>query len=124
MAGPTPLWPFCPMPGHTKNAKLAVDVNGFGDGYVHRSVRGLNPVRPNYGVTFTFNGDAEMAQMDSFLAANATGGFYYQPPGEPAPIFVTADEWTFSIADKSPQFGMIGTLSATFNRAFNPQPIA
>jgi phage-related protein len=119
----TPLWPFCPMPGHTKDSKLAVDINAFGDGYVHRSTRGLNPVRPNYGVTFTFNGDAEMAQMESFLLANACAGFYYQPPGEPAPVFVTADEWTYSIQVKGAT-GVIGTLSATFNRMFNPQPIA
>jgi phage-related protein len=119
----TPMWPFCPMPGHTKDSKLAVDINAFGDGYLHRSTRGLNPVRPNYGVTFTFNGDAEMAQMESFLKANACAGFYYQPPGEPAPVFVTADEWTYSIQVKG-AVGVIGTLSTTFNRVFNPQPVA
>jgi phage-related protein len=117
------MWPFCPMPGHTKDSKLAVDINAFGDGYVHRSTRGLNPIRPAYGVTFTFNGDAEMAQMDSFLKAYACGGFYYQPPGEPSPVFVTADEWTYSIQVKGTT-GVIGTLSATFNRMFNPQPLA
>ena len=68
----TPMWPFCPMPGHTKDSKLAVDINAFGDGYVHRSTRGLNPIRPAYGVTFTFNGDAEMAlsngEIDALVA--------------------------------------------------------
>ena len=122
MADPTPLWPFCPMPGYTKDSKLAVDINAFGDGYVHRSTRGLNPVRPAYGVTFTFASDADMAAMDSFLTQYACGGFYYQPPGEPAPVFVTADEWTYSIQVKGAD-GVIGTLSTTFNRMFNPQPL-
>jgi phage-related protein len=121
---PQPFWPFCPMPGHTKDAKLAVDINAFGDGYVHRSTRGLNPVRPAYGVTFAFTSDDEMAQMDTFLQANALQGFYYQPPGEAAPVYVTADEWTYTIQVKNRDgSGVVGTLAATFNRAFNPQPI-
>ena len=122
MADPTPLWPFCPMPGATKDSKLSVDINAFGDGYTHRSTRGLNPVRPSYGVTFTFNGDAEFAQMDSFLTANAAAGFYYKPPGESF-VFVTADEWTYSI-EVNGKAGVIGTLSARFDRSFNPQPIS
>lgn len=120
MADPTPLWPFCPMPGATKDSKLAVDINAFGDGYVHRSTRGLNPVRPSYGVTFVFNGDAEFGAMDSFLTAHAAAGFYYAAPGDSF-VFVTADEWTYSI-EVNGAAGVVGTLSARFDRSFNPQP--
>ena len=120
MADPTPLWPFCPMPGATKDSKLAVDINAFGDGYVHRSTRGLNPVRPSYGVTFMFTGDAEFAAMDSFLTKHAAAGFYYNAPGGRS--FRDCRRMVYSIEVKGAA-GVVGTLSARFDRSFNPQPL-
>jgi phage-related protein len=123
MAGPTPYWSWCPMPGAARSTTLAVDINAFGDGYVHRSTRGLNPARPSWSLSFPFTSLAELEAFDAFLVANATAGFYMRPPDSSTDVFVTADAWSSSIADKNADSGIVGTFQATFVRSFNPQPV-
>jgi phage-related protein len=108
----------------SKESSLAVDAQAFGDGYTHRATRGLNPVRPAWTLSFPVVGEAELAAMDSFLAANAARGFWFQPPGEAAPVFVVADSWSAQVSEKSRKHGYLGALQASFVRAFNPQPLS
>jgi phage-related protein len=120
---PTPMWIWCAAPGHQRATKVAVDINNFGDGYVHRSTRGLNPMRPEWRLTFPFTTLALLEEMDAFLQDHAVPGFWFRPNDSSVDLFVTCDEWSAAIIDRTGGGDMIGTLGATFERAYNPQPI-
>jgi phage-related protein len=124
MDQPQPFWSWCPQPGAGRASTLMVDVAPYGDGYIHRATRGLNPVRPTWTLNFPFEGLATLDEMDTFLRSNAASGFYFQPPDDDAPLFVTADAWQATIADKNLDRGVVGLLSVTFAECFNPQPHA
>jgi phage-related protein len=110
------------MAGAGRSTKLNVDQVDFGDGYVHRMTRGLNPVRPSWSLQFPFRSQAELDERDRFLRAYATGGFYFTPPDATAQVFVYADEWSATITDRSGRGAMLGTLNVTMVQCFNPQP--
>lgn len=120
---PEPMWSWCPQPGASRKTVLTVDVVTYGDGYVHRSTRGLNPAQPSWDISVPFLGKAQAEEIDQFLKDNATTGFWFTPPDADGDVFVTCDEWSITVADKSKTHNRIGTVSATFMRSFNPQPI-
>jgi phage-related protein len=121
---PLPRWEWCPMPGMGATTTMAVDTNAYGDGYIHRSTRGLNPARSAWTLTFPFTSQADFAAMCAFLAAYAVPGFWIRPPDSIAWAFVTADAWSWTVSDRvGPERDIGGTLQATFNQSFNPQPI-
>ena len=123
MAGePQPYWPWCAQAGAARTTQLSVDEVSYGDGYKHRATRGLNPARPTWSLGFPFSSLAELDQRDQFLKAYAAGGFWFTPPDGAAPLFVTADEWSATIADRSVASGIVGTLTVTLAQSFNPQP--
>jgi phage-related protein len=119
----TPYWPWCPMAGVARSTALAVDIVNYGDGYVQRVTRGLNPARPSWSLTFPFTTMAELQAFDAFLVANSAAGFWMTPPDAVDDVFVTADAWAATITDKNLATGIVGTLAATFVQNFNPQPI-
>jgi len=110
------------MPGAARSTKLAVDIAGFGDGYTHRSTRGLNPARPEWSLAFPFRSLGELEAFDNFLRAYAVGGFWFRPPDSSVDVFATADEWAASILERTGAGDLCGTFQATFVQAFNPQP--
>jgi phage-related protein len=110
------------MPGAGRSTTLAVDSVAFGDGYVHRATRGLNPARPSWSLVFPFTSLDELAERDAFLKANAATGFWITPPDGTALVYVTADAWSASITDKNKQTGIVGSLAVTMTQSFNPQP--
>lgn len=124
MPGPhaEPYWPWCAQPGAARQTKLNVDSVAFGDGYVHRSTRGLNPARPTWTVSFPFKSLDELTAMDAWLVGHAASGFWFTPPDATEDVFVVVDEWSASIVDKNLASGIVGSLNATFMRLFNPQP--
>jgi phage-related protein len=118
-----PLWTWCPMPGMSTTATLAVDTVALGDGYVHRATRGLNPVRETWSLAFPFTSQSELTAMYGFLRAYAVAGFWMRLPDFVEYVFVCVDEWSWSISDRTGQdHDIVGTLSASFVRSFNPQP--
>jgi phage-related protein len=120
----TPYWPFCAVRGASRTVELAVDQTNYGDGYVSRSTRGLNPVRPSWNLVFPFASQEELTTFDDFLNANASRGFWFTPPDMAGDVFVYADNWSYTVSDKNQSNGIVGTLQATFVRCFNPQPIS
>lgn len=120
----TPFWNWCPSPGMSRDSKMTVEQNAFGDGYVHRATRGLNPVRPSWSQSFPFVGEAELQAMTAFLEANSAAGFWCKPPGEAADVFVVADEWSAQMSERNIARGVVGNINVTFVRIFNPQPIS
>src|SRR5262249_2070503 len=117
----SPYWPWCAQPGASRAVELAVDQTNYGDGYIHRSTRGLNAVRPSWTLNFPFTSQGELQDYDSFLNANAARGFWFTPPDRTSEVFVYADQWAYTITDRSGT-GIVGQLQATFVRCFNPQP--
>jgi phage-related protein len=122
MAEPQPFWPWCPTPGAGRSTKLAVDEVAYGDGYKHRTTRGLNPARPSWTLSFPFVSLAELDERDQFLRANAANGFWILPPDGTDYVLVTADEWSASITDRNKAAGIVGLLSVSLVQSFNPQP--
>ena len=121
----TPYWPWCPMFGAARSVELAVDQTQYGDGYVHRSTRGLNPVRPSWNLSFPFTDLEELHAYDNFLNSYAARGFWFTPPDMPSDVFVYVDSWSFTVSDKANRDGgsIMGTMQATFVRCFNAQPL-
>ena len=93
----------------------------FGDGYKHRSTRGLNPARPAWTLSFPFTSLAELNERDTFLRQYSAGGFWFTPPDGAAPLFVTANEWSASIVERNLGSGIVGALTVTLVQSFNPQ---
>ena len=124
---PEPNWAWCPMPGMGTATKLNVDSAIYGDGYIHRSTRGLNPARTEWTMSFPFTSQAELEQMHIFLSAYAAPGFWIRPPDIGSLwAFVTADNWSWTVSDRArgePDVDYVGTFQATFTQSFNPQPI-
>jgi len=118
-----PFWSWCPAPGASRQTQLTVDTNAYGDGYVQRATRGLNPAKPTWDLVFPFASFDHLEEMDAFLLTNAVQGFYFTPPDASAEVFVYCDAWAASIADKNGASGIVGQLQATFVRCFNPQPL-
>ena len=57
--GPTVIfWPgeWCPAPGPARTSILDVAIVAMGDGYNHRSTKGFNPVKTEWGYSFPFTG--------------------------------------------------------------------
>ena len=77
---PMPRWVWCPMPGMGVTTTMAVDTNAYGDGYIHRSTRGLNPARSAWTLTFPFTSADDLAVMTDFLKSYAVSGFWITPP--------------------------------------------
>lgn len=121
---PDPMWTWCPAPGLSRNTKLTVDAVNYGDGYIHRSTRGINPARPSWSVSFPFTSLETADAMDVFLKENAAAGFWFEPPDSSEAVLVVCDEWTTTVNDKNRATGIIGMMNATFVRSFNAQPIS
>lgn len=117
-----PLWAWCPVAGAIMTGGLVVEESAYGDGFVHRRTRGINPSLTTWQLAFPFRDAAELKTMDDFLMANAVAGFWFKPPTGAAAIFMTCDEWSSSVQDRTPGGDMLGQLQATFARSFTPQP--
>jgi phage-related protein len=122
MAHQTPYWPWCAQPGAGRTTTLQVDQVDFGDGYVHRLTRGLNPVRPSWSLQFPFTSLDELNARDQFLRTNGSGGFWFTPPDGTADVFVYVNGWSASVSDRSGLGEMLGTINVTMVQCFNPQP--
>lgn len=119
----TSTWTWCPLLGASPAYKLRVDTSPLGDGYTHRAVRGINPVGVAYALAFPFASLAQLDAMLDFLKANAASGFNMDDPTVPGGglVFVTVDDWACTLQDKA-SGEVVGVLTLTFNRAYNPQP--
>lgn len=118
-----PFWPWCPQAGVQRTVTLAVDQVAYGDGYIHRATRGLNPARAKWQMQVPFKTTAELQERFAFLKQYAANGFWMQPPDDIVEVFVTADEWSATIVDRTGAGEMAGTLSLTVTQSFNPQPV-
>jgi phage-related protein len=122
MAHQPPYWQWCPMAGAARSTKLAVDQVDFGDGYIHRLTRGLNPIRPSWSLQFPFRNKIELAERDNFLRTNASGGFWFTPPDAVDDVFVYVDGWAATVVDRTAGGDMAGTLTVNMVQCYNPQP--
>lgn len=98
-----------------KSVKANVNKSKFGDGYVQRSVNGINSLGESLKLNFTVRTKTEILAIESFLeAANGTSSFYYTTPGGSAKRY-TCDAW-------DPNYIHDGDaeLACTFERVFEP----
>lgn len=114
---------WCPAPGIGLIRKPRLLIAGYGDGYVHRSVSGINVIGNKRSATF--NGDQDYIQaIDTFLEDNYLTGFWWPwVTGNVAPYqLFTCDTWQLSWTDKGGNGKLLGSLQAEFDQAYNYQP--
>src|SRR5262245_45580065 len=112
-----PFWQWCPQAGAARTTALRVDQVAYGDGYIHRATRGLNPALPRWSLSYPFVDLDALSAMDAFLVANAAAGFYFKPPdSNDAELFVYCDTWSATIVDRSGGGARVGQLTAEFVR--------
>lgn len=119
------FWPheWCPAPGAMRASVMAVDSLNYGDGYRFRLTRGFNPVRPKLDYEFPFAALDQLTAMDAFLERCGAAGFYFLPPDQIEPIFVTCIEWSATVVDRTVAGARAGSLRVLFQQRFNNQPI-
>lgn len=65
----------------------------FGDGYVQRSVDGINSNMATWSLTFNARDTATIDAIEAFLEANIAMAFNWTPPGSPSSTSVTAESF-------------------------------
>jgi phage-related protein len=112
------------MLGAARSQETTIDTNAYGDGYTHRSTRGINPSRATWSLSFPIVGQEDVDKYDDFFNAYQVGGFWWNPPDMPTKyVFVIVNNWSISMSDKNIKEGIIGVLQVSFVQTFNPQEI-
>lgn len=87
----------------------------FGDGYVQRQNKGLNPLAVSWSLSFDPRTDAEADAIEAFLAAR-TGvtAFTWTPPGKPQSKW-TCENWVRTKSGED-----VNSLTMTFELVYEP----
>jgi phage-related protein len=87
----------------------------FGDGYVQRQTKGMNPLMMNWSLAFSPRSDAVVDAIVAFLQARqGVTAFTWTPPGE------TQMKWTCERWVKTKMGDDVNSLSMTFERVYEP----
>jgi phage-related protein len=91
----------------------------FGDGYVQRSIDGINPNKYTWNLNFNGRHQDIILAMQSYLAGLNGFSFDFLDPmsGKIVPVF--CDKWSIAIAIKKSDGSWIGNLTAAFYTANN-----
>ncbi len=102
--------------GFTKTSSPKVVEVQLGDGYLSRTVFGLNQNLKSYAVQWTNISETDADVISDFLDARAGNeSFDWNPPGESSSSKFICQSWTKSI----PYFNR-ATISATFRQVAEP----
>ena len=87
----------------------------FGDGYVQRQTKGMNPIVKSWNMSFNNRTDAEIADIVEFFEDRyGVVAFTWTPPDEDQAKWVCA-RW-----NKTKQGDNVTSLSASFDRVYEP----
>lgn len=97
------------------NATANVSRVQFGDGYIQRQTKGMNPVAKSWNLTFNSRTDAEAEDIIDFLEERyGVVAFTWTPPGEAQAKFI-CNSWPRTI----PGYG-VNNISCVFELVHEP----
>lgn len=110
----TETFSWSPRVGAQNDTSLRTRKAQFGDNYAQVSGDGLNPVTPQWSVSFTGD-EAYVLAIKAFLTRHAGWkSFIWKPPLEPAGL------WRSESLQISTHGADLYTLSTTFIQAYHP----
>lgn len=102
--------------GMKKTTKPRVSSISFGDGYVNRTQRGLNPFEETFTLSFVNVPNTTAEEILTFFETHlGYKPFKWTPIGTSTEILVICGEW-----DSTTDNHITKTLSATFTRTYDP----
>ena len=97
------------------NVKANVAKIQFGDGYVQRQTKGMNPLSKTWNLTFNNRSDTEIQEIMDFLEERyGVIAFTWTPPGGTR-VKWTCDNWTPTKLGAN-----VFSLSLSFERVYEP----
>lgn len=110
-----PEFQFVPDWNAQSNVTANISKVQFGDGYVQRQAKGMNPLVISWNLTFNNRTDAEIAAIVEFFEERfGVTAFTWIPPGG------TLVKWTCSRWTPVKMGDNVGSISATFERQYEP----
>lgn len=106
---------YSPDFGASKQSAPVVRKAQFADGYVQRAIFGINALKETWAVNFTNRDLTEANGIEAFLSAHVTDSFDWTPPGETTSQKFTVASWT-----KATPYANLYSLSASFERSYDP----
>mgnify|MGYP003134745295 CR=1 FL=1 len=105
-----------PTYGLTKSSSPTVRQTQFGDGYIQRTVFGLNQNLKTYNPTWRNISETDADTISDFLDARAgSESFDWTPPGESSASKFLCQSWSKSIP-----YNNRATIQATFKEVAEP----
>lgn len=87
----------------------------YGDGYVQRQTKGMNPIMRSWSLTFNNRTDAEIDAIEEFLEDRyGVVAFTWTPPGG------TQVKWTCDKWNRTKLGDNVANISVTFERVYEP----
>jgi phage-related protein len=87
----------------------------FGDGYVQRQTKGMNPIKVSWSLTFNPREDTIADDIEEFLRdREGVVAFTWTPPGGEQ-VKWTCSDWTRNKLGEN-----VNSLSMTFERVYEP----
>jgi phage-related protein len=115
--GTTPCWR--PSNNWSVDVEPRLQTSQFGDGYMQRSIDGINPNKYTWNLNFNGRHDAVINAMVSYLAGLKGFSFNFKVPTTGLVVPVFCDKWSVTIALRKPGGAWIGNLTAVFYSANN-----
>jgi phage-related protein len=115
--GTTPCWR--PSNNWSIDVEPRLQSAQFGDGYMQRTLDGINPNKVTWNLNFNGRHDVVIRAMNQYLAGLNGFSFPFLTPSNNTIVQVFCDKWSFTIALRKPGGAWIGNLTAVFYTANN-----
>jgi phage-related protein len=113
--GTTPCWR--PSNNWSADVEPRLQMAQFGDGYMQRTIDGINPQKVTYNLNFNGRHDNVIQAMHVYLSGLKGFSFPFMTPYNSTVIQVFCDKWSMQIALRKPGGRWIGNLTAVFYTA-------
>jgi phage-related protein len=115
--GTTPCWR--PSNNWSIDIEPRLQTAQFGDGYMQRTIDGINPYKATWNLNFNGRRDSVIIAMNGYLAGLKGFSFPFMSPANNIVVPVFCDKWSMTIALRKPGGAWIGNLTAVFYWAFD-----
>jgi phage-related protein len=115
--GTTPCWR--PSNNWSTDAEPRLQIAQFGDGYMQRTLDGINPYKTTWNLNFNGRHDSVILAMNAYLVGLKGFSFPFLNPANKVVTQVFCDKWSIQIALRKPGGAWIGNLTAAFYTANN-----
>jgi phage-related protein len=113
--GTTPCWR--PSNNWSRDLELRMQTAQFGDGYMQRTLDGINPNKVTFNLNFNGRPSSVILAMDAYLNGLKGFAFPFMSPLTNTVRQVFCDKWSITIALRKPGGAWIGNLTAVFYSA-------